>query len=392
MLRFPRNIKNKIKLNTMSIKKLSLSASNLSIKKQKLRSKKTKTNLFSFIFVFFTFLFAFFCFFRSALAANASCSVPAQIIDLTNWKETLPTGSSGKPTEITQTALKSFSKKPFFTPNSSCSGVIFRAPVNGITTKGSSYPRSELREMTNKGKSNASWATNVGTHSMYIDQAITSVPKTKKHLVAGQIHDASDDVIVIRLEYPKLFVDINGKTGPTLDAKYVLGKRFAVQFIASKGQIKVYYNGSKLPVYTLKKTRSGNYFKAGAYTQSNCKKEKVCNNTNFGEVVIYKLSVRHSSSNTANFLVTSSDNNKEEVLSSEIEQSSAETVATAGSEIATTENTDAEKINVSQTQFESEVESPSPSNKKDTTKLKTAYNISLGWIKSVMNFLSKMLA
>jgi hypothetical protein len=40
--------------------------------------------------------------------------------------------------------------------------VTFTAPVNGTTTSGSKYPRSELREMTNNGLSNASWsATNV---------------------------------------------------------------------------------------------------------------------------------------------------------------------------------------------------------------------------------------
>lgn len=225
--------------------------------------------------------------------APIACAYPAQVLNLTNWKETLPTGSSGSPTEIKQATLASYSVNPYFRPNSTCDGVTFRAPVNGVTTSGSGYPRSELREMSNDGKTLASWSTNSGTHSMFIDEAITAVPKTKKHVVAGQIHDANDDVVVIRLEYPKLFIDINGKTGPTLDANYTLGKRFTVKFTAEKGQIKIYYNSSATPSYTMKKSGSGYYFKAGAYTQSNCSKEKSCDSSNFGEVTIYKLEIQN---------------------------------------------------------------------------------------------------
>lgn len=226
-------------------------------------------------------------------AVSTVCTYPSQILNLANWKETLPTGSAKKPTEIKQAMLATYTENPYFKPNSECDGVIFRAPVNGVTTSGSGYPRSELREMSPNGKNLASWATTSGTNSMFIDQAITAVPKTKKHIVAGQIHDADDDVIVIRLEYPKLFIDINGKTGPTLDPNYTLGKRFTVSFVASNGQIKVFYNGSANPAYVMKKAGSGNYFKAGAYTQSNCSKEKDCSNENYGEVIIYKLSVQH---------------------------------------------------------------------------------------------------
>jgi len=217
-----------------------------------------------------------------------AAAYPGQILDLSNWKLTLPTGSS-KPSEIVQTSLSTYSTSPYFQTNSSGNGVVFRAPVNGVTTSNSGYPRSELREMTNNGTKEASWSTTSGTHTMIIDQAITSVPKSKKHVVAGQVHDSDDDVIVIRLEYPKLFIDINGKTGPTLDSNYTLGKRFTVKFVAENGQIKIYYNGGANPAYTLKKSGSGYYFKAGAYTQSNCSKESDCSSNNYGEVVIYNL-------------------------------------------------------------------------------------------------------
>ena len=228
-------------------------------------------------------------------SSNTGCSYPAQILNLTNWKETLPIGKSGSPIEIIQPSLATYSNSPYFIVNDGCNGVQFRAPVNGVSTSNSNYPRSELREMSDSGTKNASWKTKSGVHTMFIDQAITAVPQIKKHIVVGQIHDASDDVIVIRLEYPKLFIDINGVNGPTLDPDYVLGKRFTVKFIVSNGKINIYYNGSATPSYTLNKNGSGYYFKAGAYTQSNCTKETSCSSSNYGEVNIYNLWVQHQS-------------------------------------------------------------------------------------------------
>lgn len=218
---------------------------------------------------------------------------PSQVLNLTNWKLTLPTGPVESPTEITQPSLNSFKQNTFFAVSADGTGVRFRAPVNGVTTSGSGYPRSELREMLNQGQTKASWSSTSGVHTMIIDEAITAVPFQKKHVVAGQIHDANDDVIVIRLELPKLFVDINGATGPTLDNAYTLGKRFKVKFESSGGQIRIYYNDSPSPAYTLTQNVSGCYFKAGVYTQSNCTRESVCDASNFGEVIIYGLQVLH---------------------------------------------------------------------------------------------------
>lgn len=226
-----------------------------------------------------------------------NCTHPGQLIDLTNWKITLPIGSSS-PTEIKQPQLATYSIDPWFKVKPDCSGVLFRAHTSSpVTTSNSNYPRSELREMTNNGVDLAAWPTTSGTHTMFIDQAILSVPKGKRHLVAGQIHDSSSDLIVIRLEYPKLFVDIGGTEGPTLDPAYTLGKRFTAKFEASGGKVNIYYNGGTTPAYTLTSSSSKNYFKAGAYPQSNCTREteygSTCADDNYGEVVIYKLTIEH---------------------------------------------------------------------------------------------------
>ena len=228
----------------------------------------------------------------TAMDRIRACDHPADILDLANWKETLPTGSSGHPKEVEQPKLKTYSADPWFTPNAQCDGVQFRAAVNGVTTSGSGYPRSELREMTGNGSREASWSTTSGTSTMEIDEAITHLPKDKAHVVAGQIHDQHDDVTVFRLEGSKLYVTKGDNAHYKLVTDgYQLGTRFKAKFVAGKGQIKAYYNG-KL-VATIQVDSSGNYFKAGAYTQANCKNSSPCKASNYGEVVIYRVTVSH---------------------------------------------------------------------------------------------------
>lgn len=228
----------------------------------------------------------------TALAAT-TCSYPADVLDLTNWKETLPIGSAGSPTEITQPQLATYSVDPWFVATPACDGVQFRAPVDGVTTSGSSYPRSELREMTNNGTTNASWSSDSGTSTMVINEAVTALPNTKPHIVVGQIHDSSNDISVFRLEGSTLYVT-NGDTShyAVATTNYQLGTPFEAKFVVSNNQIQAYYNGTL--VTTIPASFSGAYFKAGAYTQANCTNSSPCDDTNYGESVIYSLSVTHT--------------------------------------------------------------------------------------------------
>jgi hypothetical protein len=223
---------------------------------------------------------------------------PSQLLDLRGWKITLPIPSpsdNDSPWEVLQPQLTNFHSAPWFQVNPG-GGILFRAPVNGVTTSGSGYPRSELREMTSDGRQLASWSSTSGTHTMFIDQMITAVPTTKRHIVVGQIHDSGDDVIVIRLEYPNLYVNVDGRNVFTLDNNYTLGERFQVRFVVSGGRTQVFYNNAATPAYILTQNYSRAYFKAGAYTQSNCQRENqssLCNANNYGEVIIYQLAVSH---------------------------------------------------------------------------------------------------
>lgn len=203
---------------------------------------------------------------------TAACAYPADVLNLRNWYIGLPIGEKEHPKNVEQPELATFSIDPWFRATPDCAAVQFRAAVNGVTTSGSDYPRSELREMTGSGKTKASWSSTSGTHTMVIDQAITATPKGRPNIVAGQIHDADDDVSVFRLEGKKLYVTDEDEKHTLITDNYVLGTRFEAKFVVGGGKIKAYYNGELKA--TLAKKFSGAYFKAGAYTQANCEKRR----------------------------------------------------------------------------------------------------------------------
>jgi poly(beta-D-mannuronate) lyase len=126
---------------------------------------------------------------------------------------------------------------------------------------------------------------------MTIRQAITHLPVVKAHVVAGQIHDSEDDVVMIRLEGDHLFVEGGGEELGDLNPAYVLGTEFTVRITASAGIISIHYNDSATPVVQVPSTAPACYFKAGAYTQSNVDRGDEA--SAYGEVVIYDLDVTH---------------------------------------------------------------------------------------------------
>ena len=250
-------------------------------------------------------------------------------MDLTNWKITLPIeGNPGKLKEVEQPDLAIYKHDEYFVATEDCAGIRFRAPVDGetkATLTGDDdeprNPRSELREMTGDGNELAYWSLDSGIHTMFIKQKITEIPKYKQHIVVGQIHDydpitrKGDDLVVIRLEYPKLYIDLNGTDGTTLEDNYKLGDEFTVKFVVKDGKVDIFYNDDLVDLDDpITATRPDHYFKAGAYTQSYCENEEIyagragvaqdiineiCadedyGDTNYGEVIIYDLEITHT--------------------------------------------------------------------------------------------------
>lgn len=223
----------------------------------------------------------------------ARCEYPADVLDLTNWKLTLPTGDEEDPTEIRQPRLATFSAEPWFQVDEDCGAVQFRSPVNGVTTGGSRYPRAELREMTAGGEEEASWSTAEGTHTLVVKEAFLALPHDKPHLVGAQVHGGDDDVTVFRLEGSRLYItDGDDSHHHLVTDAYELGTEFEAEFVARDGEIDVYHNGELET--TIAHDGDTNYFKAGAYTQANCESSDPCDRDNYGEVRISGIEVTHS--------------------------------------------------------------------------------------------------
>jgi hypothetical protein len=230
--------------------------------------------------------------FMAMSSSSVAAEFPSQVLDLSGWKLTLPEDTShpGNPDERSGKDLVKFQDSRCFRVAAQGQGVWFRAPCGGVTTKGSQYPRCELREMKLDGAKKANWGTADGQrHTMITSLAILKTPAVKKHVVCAQIHDAEDDLMMVRLEGKKLFVERNDLPAVRLDSNYKLGTRFSVKIEAEDGHVKVWYNEQLKMDWVV--TRGGCYFKAGCYTQSNLKKGDAA--TAAGEVVVYQLTVAH---------------------------------------------------------------------------------------------------
>jgi hypothetical protein len=213
-------------------------------------------------------------------------------IDLDQWKLTLPTGPPEKPQEILNPQLQTYEDVNFDKggPADGFTGIRFIAPVGGVTTKNSGYPRCELREMF--GKDRASWGITMGSlHTMTWTGYVQETPVAKPQVVIGQIHDAEDDVIMVRF---------TGGNGSTLDIMYAgktqvqipwkLKQYYTISIQCVGRTITVMVDGKE--VYkVMAPPLDGCYFKVGAYTQSNPSKGDKPSARSV--VVVEKVSVAH---------------------------------------------------------------------------------------------------
>jgi hypothetical protein len=213
---------------------------------------------------------------------------PAEVLDLSGWYLTLPTGEEGDPDTVRQPALAGYSDR-YFRLDAATGGVAFTANAGGVTTSGSDYPRTELREMD--GADQAAWSNETGVHTMRLRAAVTELPAMKPEVVTAQIHDGDDDVVEVRLEGEHLLVEYDdGDQEVTIDPEYRLGTPFDLEIVAAAGRIEVGYDGEAAAV--VDRAGSGWFFKAGSYLQSN--PERGDGADAVGTVVIYALDVVHT--------------------------------------------------------------------------------------------------
>lgn len=216
--------------------------------------------------------------------------LPSSVLDLKDWYVTLPTGKPGHPDTVMQPPLAQYSDE-YFKVNATGDAVVFTGPCDGVTTINSHYPRSELREMS--GLNRAAWSIASGSHEMRWEGSVVHLPEKKSETVIGQIHDAKEDIVMVKCTGKQIVFMSGGKTVHVLDGDYKLGKRYILKIKASKGVITVYYNDMVKPAFSVpaKSTKCDNYFKAGCYTQSNATKGD--GKGQYAQVQIFKLAVMH---------------------------------------------------------------------------------------------------
>lgn len=213
-------------------------------------------------------------------------------IDLSHWKLTLP--DSTPPTEITPTALVGgWTNINWFTKGND-GELIFSTPTNGGTTLGSSYPRTELRELINGKSDRVNWQL-TGTHTLSALCSINKVPPSKK-VIVGQIHGKDGaNVPLFKMVYNKGKLVAEFKKSPTdsADTKvdfgaYTLGKQLKFELKVVDLNATITVNGKSKTVKLVKEwLPSTFYFKAGCYCIDNA-------GLNWASVTFYELTATHS--------------------------------------------------------------------------------------------------
>ncbi|MDB5968979.1 MAG: hypothetical protein JWQ90_1429 [Hydrocarboniphaga sp.] len=223
---------------------------------------------------------------------------PSGNFDLSHWKLTLPVDDAGG---ITGTAaevkdLQGYSSPMFYT--AADGGMVFWAPVNGATTDGSHYPRSELRETLDPASAATNWSD--ATNSVLeANLKVSQVPSTSGKVIVGQIH-GYDVAPLVKLQFEgsggKLTALINPTPTSSSPIKYTLAtglaldKAFYYRITVSSGVLSLSANGSTPLQYTIDPSwrNIGLYFKAGAYVQASGS-----SGTDGGQATFYRLSATH---------------------------------------------------------------------------------------------------
>ena len=234
-------------------------------------------------------------------------------IDLSNWKLQLPIDAKGsfrgKAAEVLSPA--SYSHSDYFHMGNG--GIVLAAPVNGATTGGSDYARSELREMN--GSAKAGWSVAQGgrlSATVRVDAAPTQSDGSFGKVVVGQIHGGSGQLVRLAWEDGTLFYANDKTTNGTKDLhiellnssgqqpsvsrnetfSYVLDVSANTLTVSVKADGQTYSSSS--PIHR-SWTDNAFFFKAGAYLGVNER-----GGSGVGQVSIFRLDVDHDRSGALN--------------------------------------------------------------------------------------------
>lgn len=187
-----------------------------------------------------------------------------------DWNITLPTGDSStkKPKVVEFPALETYSDENYKIEED---GIRMITPCNGFTTPNSSYPRCEFRELI--GGAKAAWDGTKGVHELKYRFKVLRIPKKKPDVCIGQIHDAKDDLVEVRVEGTKLVARGKLFTGfVVIDDAFELNKEYTMSLGSKNGDIFCIKEGLTINLRFAKIKSKECYFKVGNYVQSNASK------------------------------------------------------------------------------------------------------------------------
>jgi hypothetical protein len=213
------------------------------------------------------------------------------MIDLTNWKLTLP--DKTPPTEIKPPQLANWSHPDWFIRGEK-GELIFITPTNGGHTMGSSYPRTELRELIDGASDRVNWRL-TNRHSLVGECVVNKVPPSKKVIIA-QIHGKEGtSAPLFKLVYNngKLVGEFKKSITDLTDTKLDFGslstgKKITYSLELDGLNVVLKVNGKTKKIKLDSSWLVGTYyFKAGNYCIDNSGK-------GYSQVTYYQLVAKHS--------------------------------------------------------------------------------------------------
>ena len=238
-------------------------------------------------------ILSFMCLANFSVWALEPSKPPGNNFDLTHWKLTLPDvdASEIQPVQL----IHGYTNTAFFYTGPD-GAMTFCCPANGGTTKNSSHPRSELREMLNPSDDKINW-TGYGTHILNARCVVSQLSSTKK-VVIGQIHGYAPNADpLIKLEFNdghvEALVKADGKKDTKLSFMNVgLNNPVTYQIKVVNGLLSVEVNGShqSINIFQTNPGWKSNtfYFKAGNYCQDSAKSGSIG-----AKVLFYSLQANH---------------------------------------------------------------------------------------------------
>jgi hypothetical protein len=230
-----------------------------------------------------------------ACASASAVSPPGQLFDLTSFALQLPVSDGGGGVQqIKQPALATYTSEYFYT-NASSGAMTFWCPENGAHTSGSSYPRSELRQVPD--------FTLGRKAQMNVSMSVDKLP-TGGSIPVGQIHFdgiSGHCSIVIELEYSSgsLVAHLRDSAckslSKTVGSGYSLGEVFSYSLIVDGLDVQATSDSGTMAPYAYDWVIKGCgqpagkcplYFKVGDYVQT-----ASSSSVNGGIVSVHSLSL-----------------------------------------------------------------------------------------------------